>query len=70
MYLRKSLLYSFLTTFFFFINVNFYLFIHINKIDHIVEHDEALLELPQVDPNATQELINVYDNIGKNVALL
>lgn len=45
-------------------------FIHINKIDHIVEHDETLLELPQVDPNATQELINVYDNIGKNVAEL
>ncbi len=45
-------------------------FIHINKIDHIVEHDEPLLELPQVDPNASQELIDVYDNIGKNVAEL
>lgn len=45
-------------------------FIHINKIDHIVEHDEPLLELPQVDPNASQELIDVYDNIGRNVAEL
>ena len=43
-------------------------FIHINKINHIVEHDEQLLELPQVDPNASQELIDIYDNIGKNVA--
>ncbi len=45
-------------------------FIHVNKIDHIVEHDEPLLELPQVDPNASQELIDIYDNIGKNVAEL
>ncbi|MEN8191496.1 MAG: acetyl-CoA hydrolase/transferase C-terminal domain-containing protein [Bacteroidota bacterium] len=45
-------------------------FIHINKIDHIVEYDEPLLELPQVDPNATQEVIDIYDNIGKNVAEL
>jgi len=43
-------------------------FIHINKINYIVEHDEQLLELPQVDPNASQDLIDVYDSIGKNVA--
>jgi len=43
-------------------------FIHINKIDYIVEHDEPLLELPQVDPNASLEVLEVYDNIGKNVA--
>lgn len=43
-------------------------FIHINKIDYIVEKDEPLLELPQVDPNASSETIEVYDNIGKNVA--
>ena len=43
-------------------------FIHINKIDYIVEHDEALLELPQIDPKASQELIDIYDNIGRNVA--
>lgn len=45
-------------------------FIHINKIDYIVEHDEALLELPQIDPKASKELIEIYDNIGRNVAEL
>ncbi len=43
-------------------------FIHINKIDYIVEHDENLMELPQVDPNASEETLEVYDNIGKHVA--
>lgn len=43
-------------------------FIHINKIDYIVEHDEPLMELPQVDPNASTETLEVYDNIGKYVA--
>ena len=43
-------------------------FIHINKIDYIVEVDEPLLELPQVDPNASDEVLEVYDKIGKNVA--
>ena len=43
-------------------------FIHINKIDCIIEKDEPLLELPQVDPNATKEIMEVYDSIGKNVA--
>jgi len=45
-------------------------FIHINKIDHIVEHDEPLMELPQVDPNASAEVLEVYDRIGYNVAQL
>lgn len=45
-------------------------FIHINKIDYIVEHDEALMELPQVDPNASTEILEVYDNIGRHVAEL
>jgi 4-hydroxybutyrate CoA-transferase len=43
-------------------------FIHINKIDYIVEKDEPLLELPQVDPNASIETLEIYDRIGKNVA--
>ena len=43
-------------------------FIHINKIHHIVEHTEKIQELPQVDPNATKEVLDVYDRIGKNVA--
>lgn len=45
-------------------------FIHINKIDYIVEHTEPLMELPQVDPSASDELRKVYDDIGKNVASL
>jgi len=43
-------------------------FIHINKIDYIVEKEEPLLELPQVDPNAATEIKEIYDKIGKNVA--
>lgn len=43
-------------------------FIHVNKIDFIVEHDQPLLELPQVDPNSSAEELNVYDRIGKHVA--
>lgn len=43
-------------------------FIHINKIDYIVEHNEALMELPQVDPNASKEELDVYDKIGGYVA--
>ena len=43
-------------------------FIHINKIHHIVEHTEPIQELPQVDPNASEEMLKIYDTIGKNVA--
>jgi acetyl-CoA hydrolase len=43
-------------------------FIHINKIHHIVEHNEPIQELPQVDPNASNELLMVYDTIGRRVA--
>lgn len=43
-------------------------FIHINKIDYIVEHDEELMELPQVDPDASPEILKIYDQIGKNVS--
>lgn len=45
-------------------------FIHINKIHHIVEHNEPIQELPQVDPNASEEMLKIYDNIGRNVANL
>ncbi len=45
-------------------------FIHINKINYIVEYDEPLTELPQVDPDATPEILAVFDKIGKNVAAL
>ncbi len=43
-------------------------FIHINKLDYVVEHDAPLLELPQIDPNATQETLDVYDKIGMHIA--
>lgn len=43
-------------------------FIHINKIHHIVEHNEPIQELPQVDPNASKELLMTYDTIGRRVA--
>ena len=45
-------------------------FIHINKIHHIVEHTEAIAELPQVDPNTSEEMMKIYDAIGKNTAEL
>jgi acetyl-CoA hydrolase len=45
-------------------------FIHINKINFIVEYNEAIQELPQVDPNASDEMLKIYDNIGRNVANL
>jgi len=43
-------------------------FIHVNKLDYIVEVDEPLQELAQVDPDASPELLEVFDKIGKNVA--
>lgn len=45
-------------------------FIHINKIHHLVEHSEPIQELPQVDPNTSEEMLNIYDAIGKNTAEL
>lgn len=43
-------------------------FIHINKIHYIVEYDEELQELPQIDPDTTPQMQNVYDRIGKFIA--
>lgn len=43
-------------------------FIHINKIHYIVEYDEELQELPQIDPDTTPKMQNVYDRIGKFIA--
>lgn len=43
-------------------------FIHVNKIDLIVEHSEPLMELPQIDPHATPETLKIYDDIGKHVS--
>lgn len=43
-------------------------FIHINKINYIVEIDKPLLELPQIDPDATPEMLKIYDEIGSHIA--
>jgi acetyl-CoA hydrolase len=43
-------------------------FIHINKINYIVEYDEPIHELPQVDPNATKDELEVFDKIGSYIA--
>lgn len=43
-------------------------FIHVNKIDYIVEHDENLMELPQVDPDSSPETLDVFDKIGMHIA--
>lgn len=43
-------------------------FIHISKIHYIVEFDEPIQELPQVDPNAGQQILEIYDRIGKSIA--
>ena len=43
-------------------------FIHVNKIDYFVEHNEDLLELPQVDPSTSKEQLKIYDKIGQYVA--
>ncbi len=45
-------------------------FIHINKIDYIVEHNAPIKELPQIDPNASKELLQIYDNIGMYISEL
>jgi len=45
-------------------------FIHINKIDYVVEHNEPIKELPQVDPNSSVEIIKIYDTIGEKIASL
>lgn len=43
-------------------------FIHIDKIDYIVECDYPLIEVPMVDPNITVEEKNVYKKIGETIA--
>ncbi|MBI9070013.1 MAG: acetyl-CoA hydrolase/transferase family protein [Melioribacteraceae bacterium] len=45
-------------------------FIHINKIHYLVEVDDPLVELPQVAPDTSQTVLDVYDKIGQNVASL
>lgn len=45
-------------------------FIHVSKIDVIVEKDDPLVELHQVAPDTSQEMLDIFDGIGENVASL
>ena len=43
-------------------------FIHINKLDYIVEVDEEIKELPQGDRNMSAEQAEIYAKIGRYIA--
>jgi acetyl-CoA hydrolase len=43
-------------------------FIHINKINYVVEHDEAIQELAQVDSDLNEDTLGIYNNIGHYIA--
>jgi acetyl-CoA hydrolase len=43
-------------------------FIHISKIHKVVETDVPIMELPQVEPDASEEEMEVYRCIGQNIA--
>ncbi|HSD62722.1 MAG TPA: acetyl-CoA hydrolase/transferase C-terminal domain-containing protein [Ignavibacteriaceae bacterium] len=45
-------------------------FIHINKINYIVEVDDPIQELPQVEKNLPPEIENIYKSIGYNISEL
>jgi len=45
-------------------------FIHINKINYIVEVDEPIQELPQADEDMSAKAAAVYEKIGMNTAEL
>ncbi|HUI31604.1 MAG TPA: acetyl-CoA hydrolase/transferase C-terminal domain-containing protein [Candidatus Acidoferrales bacterium] len=43
-------------------------FIHISKVHKVVEVDAPIMELPQVEPDATGDEIDVYRKIGENIS--
>lgn len=43
-------------------------FIHINKINYVVEHEEQIQELPQVDSDVNEDTLAIYNNIGRHIA--
>lgn len=45
-------------------------FIHINKINYIVEVDEPIRELPQVDKNLSPEMESIYKSVGYHISEL
>jgi len=45
-------------------------FIHISKIHKVIEVDTPIMELPQIEPDATKDEIDVYKKIGENISSL
>ncbi len=45
-------------------------FIHVSKIDKVVETDVPIKELPQVEPDTSEEEMEMYRKIGRNIAEL
>ncbi len=43
-------------------------FIHVSKIHGIVETDVPIMEFPQVEPDTSEEELQVYMKIGENIA--
>lgn len=43
-------------------------FIHVSKLDYIVEVDDPIAELPQSSDNMPEDQKEIYSNIGKNIA--
>ena len=43
-------------------------FIHVSKIHKVVEVDAPIMELPQIEPDASKEEIAVYKRIGENIS--
>ncbi len=45
-------------------------FIHISKITSVVEVDEPIMELPQVEPDTSEEELDIFRKIGQNISEL
>lgn len=43
-------------------------FIHISKITSVVEADEPIMELPQVEPDTSEEDLDIFRRIGENIS--
>jgi acetyl-CoA hydrolase len=43
-------------------------FIHVSKIHKAVEVDVPIMELPQIEPDATEEELQVFKKIGENIS--
>ncbi len=45
-------------------------FIHISKIHKVVESDVPIMELPQVEPDTSEEELGIFRKIGENISEL